>query len=70
MPYGRPGAHSALLGPGVDLRHAAFDLDAACAEVEAESGYPEAGAWADYFVRARAADAEVLAVFGPRDGRP
>ena len=42
---------------------------AACARITAESGYPDAAAWADYFVRARATDAEALAAFGPRDGR-
>jgi len=51
------------------LRRTAFDLDAACARVEAESAYDGAAEWADYFVRARASDAEALQVFGPRDGR-
>lgn len=69
MPYGRSGAHWASLGPGAQLRRAEFDVDAACSRVAAESGYPDAGEWADYFVRARATDAEVLAIFGPRDGR-
>jgi predicted phosphodiesterase len=69
MPYGGPGAHWALLGPGAELRCTAFDVDAACARIAAESGFPEARAWADYFVRARATDAEALAAFGPRDGR-
>jgi predicted phosphodiesterase len=70
MPYGRPGAHWALLGPGVQLRRTGFDADAACARIAAESGFPDAAQWADYFVRARATDEEALAVFGPRDGRP
>ncbi len=69
MPYGRPGAHWALLGAGVTLRRTTFDVDAACARIAAESTYPEAADWADYFVRARATDAEALEVFGPRDGR-
>ena len=69
MPYGGPGAHWALLGPGAELRCTAFDLDVACARIAAESGFPQARAWADYFVRARATDAEALAAFGPRDGR-
>jgi hypothetical protein len=37
--------------------------------VVAESGYPDRQAWADYFVRARASDAEALTTFAPRDGR-
>jgi putative phosphoesterase len=69
MPYGGAGAHWALLGPGVELRVTEFDLNKACARVSAESGYPDAAAWADYFIRSAAGDAEALAVFGPRDGR-
>jgi hypothetical protein len=69
MPYGRPGAHWALLGPGVTLRRTTFDIDAACARIAEESTYPDAADWADYFVRARATDAEALTAFGPRDGR-
>jgi hypothetical protein len=69
MPYGRTGAHWALLGPGAQLRRTEFDVDEACARVTAQSGYPDAREWADYYVRARATDAEALAAFGPRDGR-
>lgn len=70
MPYGRTGAHWALLGPGVELRRSDFDVDAACAQVNAESGYPDVAEWTDYFLLSRASDAEALSVFGPRDGRP
>jgi hypothetical protein len=71
MPYGRPGAHWALLADGaVTLRRTRFDVDAACASITGQSGYPGAAEWADYFVRARAGDAEAIAAFGPRDGRP
>ena len=53
MPYGRPGAHWALLGKGaVSLRRTAFDADAACAAVCAQSGYPGVAEWADYYLRA------------------
>jgi len=69
MPYGGAGAHWALLGPGVELRVTEFDLDLACARIAAESGYPDAPEWAEYYVRSAASDAEALAVFGPRDGR-
>ena len=69
MPYGGAGAHWALLGAGVELRVTEFDLDKACARVTAESGYPDAAEWADYYIRSAASDAEALAVFGPRDGR-
>lgn len=69
MPYGRAGAHWALLGPGVALRRTEFDYDDACARVAAESGYADAAAWADEYVRARNSDVDALAVFGPMDGR-
>ena len=70
MPYGRPGAHWALLSDGVvSLRRSLFDIEAACASVRAGSSYPDVAEWADYFLYARATDAEVIAAFGPRDGR-
>ncbi|WP_299538939.1 metallophosphoesterase [uncultured Streptomyces sp.] len=65
MPYGRPGAHWALLGPGVELRRTEFDTDAAVDRVVHESGYPDAAAWADYFLRARATDTEAMRAFRP-----
>ncbi len=69
MPYGRAGAHWALLGPGVQLRRTMFDAGAACARVAAQSSYPDAAEWADFYLNARATDAEALAVMAPRDGR-
>jgi predicted phosphodiesterase len=69
MPYGRAGAHWALLGPGVELRRTEFDLDAACARTIASSSYPEIAEWADYYIRARATDAEALETFSLKDGR-
>jgi predicted phosphodiesterase len=69
MPYGRPGAHWCLLGPGTDLRVTPYDTQAAVDRLVRECGYPEIAAWADYFLRARATDTEVLAAWGPKDGR-
>jgi predicted phosphodiesterase len=70
MPYGRSGAHWALLADGaVSLRRTQFDIEAACASVRAGSSYPDVAEWVDYFLYARAGDAEVIGVFGPRDGR-
>ncbi len=52
MPYeDEPGAYWALLGPDVELRRTAYDLDAA-AERIAASGYPDAEAWAREYVYA------------------
>ena len=70
MPYGRAGAHWALLADGgVTLRRSVFDVAVACAQISAESGYPGAAEWADFYLNARASDAEAVTVFGPRDGR-
>jgi putative phosphoesterase len=70
MPYGRAGAHWALLAGGaVTLRRTAFDIDEACAALRRESSYPDVAAWADYFLNARATDADAITAFGPRDGR-
>ncbi|BCJ59806.1 metallophosphoesterase family protein [Micromonospora endophytica] len=69
MPYGGAGAWWALLGPGVQLRRTAYDVDAACARVAAESGYPDAAAFADEYLRSRNSDVDALVAFGPRDGR-
>jgi len=70
MPYGRPGAHWALLDNGaVQLRRTIFDYDAACAKIEARSCYQDAATWADYFIRAKGTDDQAITLFGPRDGR-
>ncbi|GAA2813270.1 metallophosphoesterase family protein [Kitasatospora paracochleata] len=69
MPYGRTGAHWALLGPGVELRTTRFDTDAAVTRLTRDSAYPDIAAWADYYLHARASDADALTAFAPRDGR-
>jgi predicted phosphodiesterase len=69
MPYGSPGAHWALLGPGISLRSSAFDVDAACDRVAAGSQFPAVREWADYYIRGRATDGDALTAMGPRDGR-
>jgi predicted phosphodiesterase len=72
MPYGGAGAHWVLLGGStrVSFRRTELDLDAACARIAAESSYPDAARFADVFVRSQFSDADALATFGPRDGRP
>ncbi|MFI9025099.1 metallophosphoesterase family protein [Streptomyces sp. NPDC053560] len=72
MPYGRDGAHWALLGPGggaVALRRTPYDREAACARIVAESGFPQAAKWADEYVRHTHSAEDALAAFGPLDGR-
>jgi predicted phosphodiesterase len=71
MPYGRPGGAWALLRGGqISLRHTEIDLDAACERIVGESGYEGRRAWVDEYVRGLNSDADALAAFGPRDGRP
>ncbi|MFR9777423.1 metallophosphoesterase family protein [Micromonospora sp. MS34] len=69
MPYGGAGAWWALLGPGVQLRRTRYDVDAACARVAAESGFPDAAAWSAEYLPSHHSDVDALTVFGPRDGR-
>jgi predicted phosphodiesterase len=70
MPYGRQGAHWALLSGGViEMRRTGYDPVAACAQVIEQSSFPDVAEWADYFLHARATDADALAVMAPRDGR-
>lgn len=70
MPYGRPGAHWAILDRGaVEMRQTGYDPEAACAQIAATSSYPDVAEWASYYLYARASDADALAAFGPRDGR-
>lgn len=70
MPYGRTGGSWALLRDGqVGLRHTEVDLDAACARIVEESGYPDRAAWAAEYLRGQHSDADALEAFAPRDGR-
>jgi len=45
MPFGRPGAEWALLGPDVELRHTSYDLADAASRVRA-AAYPQAASTA------------------------
>ena len=66
MPYGRVGAHWALLRDGgVELRRTLFDIEQARVSIRATSGYPDVDEWTDYFLNARASDAEALTAFRP-----
>ncbi|XXX74158.1 metallophosphoesterase family protein [Sorangium sp. So ce134] len=70
MPFGRPGAHWALLGPGgAALRRTPFDYVAACARIARESSFQGAAEWVDEYVHARNSAEDALAAFGPGDGR-
>ena len=70
MPYGRPGAHWALLADGaVTMRRTRYDVESACALIREQSSYPDVAEWAGYFLPARASDVDALTVMAPRDGR-
>ena len=70
MPYGRAGAHWALLTAAPSsCGEPRTTCAAACASVCAESAYPDIAEWTDYFLNSRASDADALAVMAPRDGR-
>jgi putative phosphoesterase len=69
MPYGRPGAHWALLdGDSAQLRRTRYDTEAAIAALVSECDYPDIAEWAGYYLRATATDAEALAAFSRSAG--
>ncbi|MFC5289069.1 metallophosphoesterase family protein [Actinokineospora guangxiensis] len=69
MPYGRPGAHWALLdGDNAQLRRTRYDTEAAIAALVSECAYPDIAAWAEYHLRAAATDAQALAAFSRSAG--
>jgi diadenosine tetraphosphatase ApaH/serine/threonine PP2A family protein phosphatase len=64
MPYGSDGALWALLGPGVDLRRTAYDVEAAAAIFRSRAaGYPGLDAFIAENLLAVPSDAEALAFF-------
>lgn len=70
MPYGRAGAHWALLAnESVNLRRTRFDVEAARAQIASTCSFTDVDAWTADYLNASAGDAEVIGVFGPRDGR-
>ncbi len=62
MSYGADGACWALLGPTVQLRRTAYDIDAAAARI-ATSDYADVEEWVRQYVREPPSDAEALEVF-------
>ncbi|HEU4632106.1 MAG TPA: metallophosphoesterase family protein [Gemmatimonadaceae bacterium] len=62
MPFGRPGAHWALLGPDVRPVCTAYDPEPAASRIRA-SGYPDAAGFAAQHVLAPVPEAEALRRF-------
>ncbi|MBX7551632.1 metallophosphoesterase family protein [Streptomyces sp. NPDC004232] len=69
MPYGRPGAHWALLGPDVQLRRTLLDVPSATARIAADSSFEQVAKWADYCLNARCTEDQAYEIFG-RQTRP
>jgi predicted phosphodiesterase len=59
MPFGEPGAFWLLLGPDVELRHTAFDLENAAERIRG-TGYPQAAEFATGNVLQPPSEREVL----------
>jgi putative phosphoesterase len=62
MPFGKPGADWLLLGPGVELRHAMYDLGKAAARIR-DTDYPEAEEFAAQYVLDRPSEETMLQAF-------
>ena len=70
LPYGRAGAHWALLSSGiVSIGRTLIDPETLVSEVIAGSDLPGVTRWAEENLRNPASDVEALGAFGPRDGR-
>ena len=63
MPFGEPGAYWLLLGPDIELRRTAYDLDAAAARVR-KTSYPQAEEFASRNILQPPSEAQMLAAFG------
>jgi predicted phosphodiesterase len=69
MPFGPPGAHWLLLGPGVEPRRTDYDLERAAARVRGTS-YPGAAEFASRSVLRPPSEDEMLALFEPPAAAP
>ena len=70
MPYGRGGAHWALLSGGnVTIGRTPLDPDALADQVIGESNMPGVAEWAERCLRTPFSDVEVIRAIGPRYGR-
>ena len=62
MPFGEPGAYWLLLGPGVELRHTSYDLEAAADRIRATE-YPQAQEFAARNVLNPPPEADILQAY-------
>ena len=68
MPFGEPGAHWLLLGPGVELRRTAYDLESAASRVQ-RTQYPQADDFAARNSLQPPSEAEMVAAFSKAELR-
>ena len=70
LPYGRAGAHWAILSAGTfSIGRTLVDPDVLAREVVAGSRLPQVAQWVEENLRNPAGDIEAVEAFGPRDGR-
>ena len=62
MPFGEPGADWLLLGPDVEFRHTAYDLERAAERIR-QTEYPQAADFAAKSVLQPPREAQMLDVF-------
>jgi putative phosphoesterase len=67
MPFGEPGAHWALLGPGVDMRYTDYDRGAAAARIR-RSAWPDADEFAGSNVLTAPSAEDAFAYFRAHGG--
>jgi predicted phosphodiesterase len=64
MPFGKPGAYWALLGPNVELRRTDYDLDRAAALVR-QTSYPAAQEFSSRNILSPLGEKQMLELFAP-----
>lgn len=64
MPYGEPGAHWLLLGPGIEPRRTPYDAARAVERI-ARTSYPDASSFAERHVLHPPSEEQMLAAFEP-----
>lgn len=70
IPYGRSGAHWALLAQGtVSLGRSVLDLQELSREVVQQSNYPQVSEWVADYLRTPTSDVDAIEAFGRHDGR-
>ena len=67
MPFGAPGADWLLLGPGIDLRHTDYDLEAAAGRIR-RTHYPRAEDFASRNLLRPPSEEQILAAYAQAAG--